>query len=104
MEFLGLSSQARLIVTDSGGLQEESTAVGIPCLTLRENTERPVTVSEGTSTLVGRDTQLLERMVDDVLSGRYKPGRCPDVWDGCAGQRIGHEVAEFLSISSPVNV
>jgi UDP-N-acetylglucosamine 2-epimerase (non-hydrolysing) len=96
MEFLSLSSQARVIVTDSGGLQEESTVLGIPCLTLRENTERPVTVSLGTSTLVGRDTKLLMQMVDDVLAGRYKKGRAPDDWDGRAGERIGQEVVAFL--------
>jgi UDP-N-acetylglucosamine 2-epimerase (non-hydrolysing) len=77
-------------------LQEESTVLGIPCLTLRENTERPVTVSLGTSTLVGRDTKLLMQMVDDVLAGRYKQGRAPDDWDGRAGERIGQEVVAFL--------
>lgn len=96
LEFLALSSQARVIVTDSGGLQEESTVLGIPCLTLRENTERPITVTEGTSTLVGRDTALLERLVDQVLAGGYKHGRRPDLWDGHAGERIGREVAAFL--------
>ncbi len=96
LEFLGLTSQARLIVTDSGGLQEESAALEIPCLTLRENTERPVTVSEGTSTLVGADVKLLERLVDDILHGRYKRGRAPHLWDGNAGTRIGQEVLKFL--------
>jgi UDP-N-acetylglucosamine 2-epimerase (non-hydrolysing) len=98
LEFLGLSSQAQLIVTDSGGLQEESTVLGIPCLTLRENTERPITVSQGSSTLVGRDVQLLERLVDDVLAGRYKQGQAPDHWDGRAGERIAREVARFLEV------
>jgi UDP-N-acetylglucosamine 2-epimerase (non-hydrolysing) len=96
LEFLALSSQARVIVTDSGGLQEESTVLGIPCLTLRENTERPITVSEGTSTLVGRDTALLEQLVDQVLAGGYKQGQRPALWDGHAGERIGREVASFL--------
>jgi UDP-N-acetylglucosamine 2-epimerase (non-hydrolysing) len=100
LEFLSLSSQAQLIVTDSGGLQEESTVLGIPCLTLRENTERPITVSEGSSTLVGRDVKLLEKLVDDVLAGRYKRGHAPDHWDGKAGQRIAEVVARFLG--SPV--
>lgn len=102
LEFLSLSSQARLIVTDSGGLQEESTVLGIPCLTLRENTERPITVSLGTSTLVGRDVNLLEQLVDDVLGGRYKQGRSPDYWDGHAGERIARAVAQFLS-GSPID-
>ena len=99
LEFLSLSSQARLIVTDSGGLQEEATALAIPCLTLRENTERPVTVSQGSSMLVGRDTALLERLVDDVLRGRYKQSHSPELWDGRAGVRIAEEVARFLGIA-----
>jgi UDP-N-acetylglucosamine 2-epimerase (non-hydrolysing) len=96
LEFLGLTSQARLIVTDSGGLQEESAVLKIPCLTMRENTERPVTVSEGTSTLVGHDVALLERLVDDILNDRYKQGKSPVLWDGKAGERIGREVVQFL--------
>jgi UDP-N-acetylglucosamine 2-epimerase (non-hydrolysing) len=96
LEFLSLTSQARLIITDSGGLQEESAALQIPCLTLRENTERPVTVSQGTSTLVGHDVGLLEKLVDDILGGRYKRGQSPPLWDGKAGDRIGQAVAEFL--------
>ncbi len=97
LEFLGLSSQARLIVTDSGGLQEESTALGIPCLTLRSTTERPITVSEGTSTLVGSNGSLFDRLVEDVLEGRYKKGHCPRLWDGRAGRRVAKEVASFLA-------
>jgi UDP-N-acetylglucosamine 2-epimerase (non-hydrolysing) len=100
LEFLSLSSQARLIVTDSGGLQEESTVLGIPCLTLRENTERPITVSQGTSTLVGRDVKLLERLVDEILAGHYKQGRSPDHWDGRAGDRIAQAVARFLGVAT----
>jgi UDP-N-acetylglucosamine 2-epimerase (non-hydrolysing) len=96
MEFLSLTSQAQLVITDSGGLQEESAALEIPCLTLRENTERPVTVTEGTSTLVGHNVSLLEQSVDDILAGRYKHGTSPALWDGKAGNRIGHEVAQFL--------
>ena len=95
-EFLGLWSQARLVITDSGGLQEETTALGIPCLTTRTRTDRPITVSQGTSTLVGRDTALLETLVDDVLSGHYKAGACPELWDGRAGHRIAEELAKFI--------
>ncbi|GAB6186296.1 non-hydrolyzing UDP-N-acetylglucosamine 2-epimerase [Thermopirellula anaerolimosa] len=87
-DFLALTSSAKVVITDSGGLQEESTALGIPCLTLRPNTERPVTVEEGTSTLVGNDATALRRLLEDVLSGRYKQGRCPELWDGHAAERI----------------
>jgi len=88
LEFLSLTSQARLIVTDSGGLQEESTALGVPCLTLRANTERPVTVDQGTSVLVGNDAQLLRQYLAEVIAGTYKRGNCPPLWDGHAAKRI----------------
>ena len=94
LDFLALTSQSRVIVTDSGGLQEESTALGIPCLTMRENTERPVTVTEGTSTLCGSDAQLLHENLRAVLNGTYKQGKCPELWDGKAAERI---VAELMS-------
>jgi UDP-N-acetylglucosamine 2-epimerase (non-hydrolysing) len=88
LDFLALTSQAKLIVTDSGGLQEESTALGVPCLTIRPNTERPVTVEQGTSTLIGNDPEKLRQSIDAVLCGRYKQGRCPLLWDGQAARRI----------------
>jgi len=88
LDFLALTSQARVIVTDSGGLQEESTALGIPCLTARFNTERPVTVDQGTSTLVGNDPAKLRRGLREVLEGTYKRGHCPCLWDGRAAERI----------------
>ena len=94
MEFLALTSQARVIVTDSGGLQEESTALGIPCLTMRENTERPITVDVGTSTLIGSDAELLRQCLGQVLDGTYKTGRCPELWDGRAAERIAGELVE----------
>jgi len=87
-DFLALTSQSKVIVTDSGGLQEESTALLIPCLTMRENTERPVTVTEGTSTLCGSSAELLERYLQEVIAGTYKQGRCPALWDGHAAERI----------------
>ena len=91
-DFLCLTSQARVIVTDSGGLQEETTALEIPCLTMRENTERPVTVSEGTSTLCGSDAGVLNSHLEAVLSGSYKTGKCPELWDGRAAERIAVEL------------
>ncbi len=87
-EFLCFTSQAKVIVTDSGGLQEESTALDIPCLTMRPNTERPITVTEGTSTLIGNDVDLLSEQLEAVLSGNYKQGHCPKLWDGKASERI----------------
>jgi len=88
LDFLCLSSQAKVIVTDSGGLQEESTALGIPCLTARPNTERPITVDQGTSTLVGNDPEKLRESLREVVSGTYKRGSCPELWDGRAAERI----------------
>jgi UDP-N-acetylglucosamine 2-epimerase (non-hydrolysing) len=93
LDFLAFTSQARVIVTDSGGLQEESTVLGVPCLTLRKNTERPITVEEGTSTLIGDDPILLRKCLSSVLDGTYKHGRRPALWDGSAAKRI----AEILS-------
>ena len=91
-DFLSLTSQARVIVTDSGGLQEESTALEIPCLTMRENTERPVTVTEGTSTLCGSDAGVLHANLEAVMNGSYKAGSCPELWDGNAAKRIAAEL------------
>lgn len=96
LDFLAMTSQARVIVTDSGGLQEESTALGIPCLTTRPNTERPITVEEGTSTLVGSDMEKLRRLLRTVLQGTYKQGRCPALWDGHAAERIAAVLAQGL--------
>jgi UDP-N-acetylglucosamine 2-epimerase (non-hydrolysing) len=88
LEFLALTSQARLILTDSGGLQEESTALGIPCLTLRENTERPVTVTAGTNVLVGTDPARIREEATRALDGEGKHGRTPELWDGRTAERI----------------
>jgi UDP-N-acetylglucosamine 2-epimerase (non-hydrolysing) len=94
LDFLALTSQAAVIVTDSGGLQEESTVLGIPCLTARPNTERPITVEQGTSTLVDSDPDKLRGWLRAVLDGSYKQGRCPALWDGHAAERIAHIVAQ----------
>ncbi len=87
LDFIALQASARLVLTDSGGIQEETTVLGVPCLTLRENTERPITLTEGTNQLVGRDP---ERIVKTALSviGAPPPRRAPALWDGRAGQRI----------------
>ena len=87
-DFLTLMSSARLVATDSGGIQEETTALGIPCLTLRESTERPITVDEGTNTIVGLDANLIAMETDAILAGKGKQGRLPEGWDGRAAERI----------------
>ena len=93
-DFLCLTSQAKVIVTDSGGLQEESTALGVACLTMRPNTERPVTVTEGTSTLIGSSADKLQKFLQQVIQGEYKSGKCPDLWDGRASERIVQIIAD----------
>jgi UDP-N-acetylglucosamine 2-epimerase (non-hydrolysing) len=100
LEFLSLTIQAALILTDSGGLQEEATVLNIPCLTLRENTERPITVSLGTNTLVGRDPERIKHEAMQVLSGHGKQGRIPELWDGHAAQRIAEVYERALGVQA----
>ena len=76
------------MLTDSGGIQEETTALGIPCLTLRENTERPVTVTRGTNHIVGQDFEKIEAKAREILTGNAKTGERPELWDGHAAERI----------------
>ena len=87
-DFLYLWKDCSAMLTDSGGLQEETTALKIPCLTIRHNTERPITVEVGSNILVGTDVELLKKEVDNILSGNFKTGRIPDLWDGKASERI----------------
>jgi UDP-N-acetylglucosamine 2-epimerase (non-hydrolysing) len=96
LEMLGLMRSAKVVVTDSGGLQEETTALGVPCLTVRENTERPITIAEGTNTLVGVDAGVIMAAFRDVLATGGKAGRQPEYWDGKAGERIAAVLAERL--------
>lgn len=96
LEMLGLMAGATLVLTDSGGLQEETTALGVPCLTLRDNTERPITVEQGTNTLVGRDVPAIRAGVADILAGRGKRGRVPELWDGRAAERIAADLHRWL--------
>jgi UDP-N-acetylglucosamine 2-epimerase (non-hydrolysing) len=88
VNFMGLQSRATVVITDSGGIQEETTYLGVPCLTVRENTERPITVLIGTNVLVGRDPEKLRRELSRVLGGKAKKGAVPPLWDGHAGERI----------------
>jgi len=88
---------ARLVLTDSGGLQEETTALGVPCVTLRENTERPITVERGTNTVVGSDPERILGAVDAILRDGGKRGRLPDLWDGRAAERIADTTRAWLA-------
>ncbi len=88
LDFLCLMSRARLVLTDSGGVQEETTALGVPCLTLRVNTERPVTVTEGTNEIVGQSPDRIVGAARAILAGHPKAGRIPQLWDGHAAERI----------------
>ena len=88
IDFLKLEMSAKFVLTDSGGVQEETTVLGIPCLTLRRNTERPVTVYEGTNIVVGDDRDRIIKEIDNILKGDCKKGRIPEYWDGKAAKRI----------------
>ncbi len=96
LDMLGLVDGARLVLTDSGGLQEETTALGVPCLTLRENTERPITILEGSNRLVGWRTEAITAAAAEVLRGPERSGRAPALWDGKAAERIAGHLAEVM--------
>jgi UDP-N-acetylglucosamine 2-epimerase (non-hydrolysing) len=96
LDFLALQSGATVVLTDSGGIQEETTFLGVPCLTLRENTERPVTVEIGTNVLVGNDPKNLRTELAKILDGHHKKGSIPPLWDGHAGERIARVVQEYF--------
>ena len=96
LSMVALMRSARLVLTDSGGVQEETTALGVPCLTMRTNTERPITITEGTNTLVGTDRGLLLRTVDEIMHSGGKQGRVPECWDGRAAERIAAHLASWL--------
>jgi len=96
LQMLGLMRDAKLVLTDSGGIQEETTALGVPCLTLRENTERPITIAEGTNTLVGPDPAAILAAFGEVMANGGKTGRIPEYWDGRAAMRIAHTLKGWL--------
>ena len=96
LDMLGLMTEATVVLTDSGGLQEETTALGVPCLTLRDNTERPITVTQGTNTLVGCNRDAILGAVMTILKGQGKRGRLPELWDGHAAQRITADLYAWL--------
>lgn len=102
LDFIAAQQRARLIITDSGGIQEESTALGTPCLTVRESTERPITVTEGTNRVIGTNSFDIEAAVHDTLTDAPAP-RCPALWDGQAGRRIAEVITTTLQPRTAAN-
>ena len=102
LEFMALVSRSKFVLTDSGGLQEETTALGIPCITLRENTERPITVDEGTNVIVGTDGDKIRSESAAILADKGKAGRVPELWDGRASERIIDAIVSLLDRQSTV--
>jgi UDP-N-acetylglucosamine 2-epimerase (non-hydrolysing) len=96
LDFLALQKHATLVITDSGGIQEETTYLQVPCLTVRKNTERPITVTMGTNKLVGQDMELLKREAFNILAGNKKSGSIPPLWDGRASKRIAEIINSVL--------
>jgi UDP-N-acetylglucosamine 2-epimerase (non-hydrolysing) len=96
LDMLGLMREARMVLTDSGGIQEETTALGIPCITLRSNTERPITVTQGSNTIAGHDPVTILALCGDVLRSGGKAGQIPPLWDGHAAQRIAATISAWL--------
>ncbi|WP_059417965.1 non-hydrolyzing UDP-N-acetylglucosamine 2-epimerase [Sulfuricella sp. T08] len=96
LEMLGLMKDARVMLTDSGGIQEETTALGVPCITLRNNTERPITVEQGTNTIAGQDPAKILAAFDEIMRSGGKAGRIPEFWDGQASIRIALAIHEWL--------
>jgi UDP-N-acetylglucosamine 2-epimerase (non-hydrolysing) len=99
LDTLSLVSSAAVVLTDSGGLQEETSVLGVPCLTLRENTERPVTLTLGTSRLVGNVSSRVASAFDEVLQGRWQRGEPIPLWDGQAGVRVAAELSVWVKTS-----
>ncbi|MDR4988144.1 MAG: UDP-N-acetylglucosamine 2-epimerase (non-hydrolyzing) [Bacteroidales bacterium] len=97
IEFLSLMRYAELVITDSGGIQEETTYMGVQCITVRKNTERPVTIDVGTNHLVGTIMEKVEKTALDILGGVTKPGRIPELWDGKAARRIAEIIVEHFA-------
>ncbi len=97
LEMLGLMRGASVVLTDSGGIQEETTALGVPCITLRENTDRPITVEQGTNTVVGTDPDRIFACYADIMSRGGKAGRVPELWDGKAAERIVEVINQWVA-------
>ena len=102
IEFLALQSRATAVITDSGGIQEETTYLNVPCLTVRENTERPITIIQGTNVLVGQDSTKLRSEMSKILDGRQKKGTIPPLWDGFTAERIA-DVLQNRKVKAPTS-
>lgn len=96
-DFIGLVKQCKVVVTDSGGIQEETTYLDVPCLTMRENSERPSTISVGTNLLIGSDLERLKSELENIFAGKFKKGSVPPFWDGRTAARIVADIEAFLS-------
>lgn len=96
LQMLGLMANAKMVLTDSGGIQEETTALGVPCVTLRENTERPITVTQGTNVIVGSDHEKILNAVLDIMETGGRAGRIPELWDGQAARRIAQDLQQWF--------
>ncbi len=96
LDFLKLEKDAKLVITDSGGIQEETTVFGVPCITIRENTERPITIKQGTNQLVGNDTQKIIKAVESILGGHCKERTIPKFWDGKTALRVVEVLKNFV--------
>ena len=96
LDFLALIKHSKVVLTDSGGLQEETTSLGIPCITLRDNTERPITIEQGTNVLVGNKTEKITIEWENICRNGGKSGRIPELWDGKTSERITNAIVDFL--------
>jgi UDP-N-acetylglucosamine 2-epimerase (non-hydrolysing) len=99
LPFLSLVANSRMVLTDSGGIQEETTVLGVPCLTMRPNTERPITCEIGTNILVGADPRGIAHGVNEILDGRVRPGAIPEKWDGRAAERIVNILSQSAGLA-----
>jgi UDP-N-acetylglucosamine 2-epimerase (non-hydrolysing) len=104
IEFLALQARAAVVITDSGGIQEETTYLGVPCVTIRHNTERPITVERGTNILLGDDTTKLHSELSKILAGNAKRGTIPSLWDGRASERIADVIVRWAARSGAVQL
>jgi UDP-N-acetylglucosamine 2-epimerase (non-hydrolysing) len=96
-DFVTLMANAKVVLTDSGGIQEETTALGVPCLTMRESTERPITVTEGTNVIVNLDVKKIEDEIARIASGTPRAGKVPEGWDGHAAERVASALADLIA-------